>query len=199
MIEEWKVINEFEDYQISNLGRVKSFNKYRNKDSRILKLQKCVYGYHHVTLCKNRYQKIFKVHRLVLTYFKPILNLQDYQCNHIDGNKLNNNINNLEWCTGSENMIHAYRTGLEIVKKGKDSPNYGKHHSEETKKKMSESHLYIKGERNPRHKLTEFNIIEIRKLLKEDKLSQEEIGKMFKIDQTIISKIKLNQIWKCVP
>lgn len=46
---------------------------------------------------------------------------------------------------------------------------------------------------------TEFDVIEIRKLLKENKLSQKEIANMFKIDQTILSKIKLNQIWKYVP
>lgn len=55
--------------------------------------------------------KTFKVHRLVAQVFLPNLENKE-QVNHIDGNKENNNINNLEWCTQIENMTHSYKIGL---------------------------------------------------------------------------------------
>lgn len=68
-------------------------------------------GYYIVTLCKGKERKTKKIHRLVAEAFIP--NVENkLQVNHIDGNKLNNNVKNLEWCTDSENMIHAYKTGL---------------------------------------------------------------------------------------
>lgn len=54
------------------------------------------------------------VHRLVLQHFKPCENMDKLQVNHIDGNKDNNCINNLEWVTDSENKFHAYNKGLKI-------------------------------------------------------------------------------------
>lgn len=118
----WKDIKGYEGlYQVSNLGRVKSLRdknkKYREK---ILKQYKDNCGYYYITLSANSNIKKHKVHRLVAQAF--ILNPENKpQVNHIDGNKQNNTVSNLEWCTQEENMKHAYRTGLQKAKKGKDN------------------------------------------------------------------------------
>jgi hypothetical protein len=64
---------------------------------------------------------MYKVHRLVAETFIPNSNNKN-QINHIDGNKLNNSINNLEWCTASENIKHAFKIGLKKQKIGKENP-----------------------------------------------------------------------------
>lgn len=68
-------------------------------------------GYLRVTLSINKKAKAFQVHRIVAELFIPNTNNQ-LQVNHIDGIKTNNNYSNLEWCTGSENILHAFKIGL---------------------------------------------------------------------------------------
>ena len=114
----WKDIKDYEEmYQISDLGRVKSLariikhqNRHYRKD-KILKTSIDNHGYLQVTLCKNGKVKRFHVHRLVAQAFIPNPENKP-QVNHIDGNKLNNNINNLEWNTAGENTYHAYKNDL---------------------------------------------------------------------------------------
>ena len=102
-MEVWKTITNFENYEVSNYGQVRS-NQYSKK--RILKAEK-LKGYLRVTFSKNNIQKRFTIHRLVATYF--LENLNQKPCvNHIDGNGLNNNLFNLEWCSYSENEKHSY-------------------------------------------------------------------------------------------
>ena len=104
----WKDIEGFEKYQISSYGRVKSLKN--NKES-IKKHSISSRGYLVVTLFKNNISKTLSVHRLVANTF--IENKDNkLTVNHIDGNKLNNNISNLEWATYSENTKHAWDTGL---------------------------------------------------------------------------------------
>jgi hypothetical protein len=100
----WKDIPEYNGiYKISNTGEVKS---HSDKGIRILKPD-LAKGYLRVTLSKNNSQKRFMIHRLVAESFLPKINNKKY-VNHIDGNKLNNDISNLEWCTASENEKHSY-------------------------------------------------------------------------------------------
>lgn len=118
--EVWKDIPEYEGlYQVSNLGRVKSLPKHYHQEM-ILKNKLTKDGYHETTLYKNNKSKCIRTHRLVAIAFIPNPNNKP-QINHIDGNKLNNNVNNLEWCTNRENIDHSLKTGLQNHK-GKNNP-----------------------------------------------------------------------------
>lgn len=102
MQEIWKDVNGYEGlYQISNLGRVKSFRastKYGSPDEMILKPSLINSGYGVVTLYGNGKRRKYQVHRLVATEF--VKNPNNFPCiNHKDENKLNNCVDNLEWCT----------------------------------------------------------------------------------------------------
>jgi hypothetical protein len=108
MEEEWKEVVAYEGlYQVSNLGRIKSlFKKHKNEIFLKPKIERN--GYLRITLAKKGKHKSFSIHRLVAIAFKPNpLNLP--QVNHIDENKLNNNSNNLEWCTGEYNLNYGKR------------------------------------------------------------------------------------------
>ena len=102
-MEIWKKIEGFEDYEVSTSGVVIS-NKYSKK--RILK-KELSKGYLRVSLCKKNVVTRFQVHRLVALSF--LKNEDNKKCvNHKDGNKLNNSLGNLEWCTYSENEKHSF-------------------------------------------------------------------------------------------
>lgn len=70
-------------------------------------------------------KKTYRVHRLVMMAFKPIENMDNLEVNHIDGDKKNNALSNLEWCSASENQKHAFQTGLQQPRKGEKS-NFSK-------------------------------------------------------------------------
>lgn len=70
-------------------------------------------------------KKTFRLHRLVLMAFQPVENMQNLEVNHKDGNKMNNKLENLEWCTPSENQKHAFQTGLQKPRAGSKS-NFSK-------------------------------------------------------------------------
>lgn len=118
MIEEWKAIKGYEDYYISNLGRIKSINSYNNKDreEKTLIPTDNGNGYKLIRLCKKGKKQNKYIHRLVAEAFIP--NPLNYkEVNHIDNNKANNNVNNLEWCTRSYNVKYSYRKGKHIPTK----------------------------------------------------------------------------------
>lgn len=100
----WKDVVGYEGlYKVSNDGSV------RNEETgAILKEYISPTGYVRVGLNKDGCNKIVMIHRIVAQAFLP--NTQNKPCvNHIDGNKSNNSVNNLEWCTHSENELHSYR------------------------------------------------------------------------------------------
>lgn len=113
MQEIWKDIKGLEGlYQISNLGRVKSLSRFVKVKNYYIFLKERI-----LKPSKGKYKRInlnyksFSVHRLVAEAFIP--NPNNYPViNHIDGNKYNNNVSNLEWCTQGYNQKEAYRLGL---------------------------------------------------------------------------------------
>ncbi|WBK39941.1 HNH endonuclease [PinkBerry-associated phage LS06-2018-MD08] len=123
MKEIWKDIKGYEGYyQISNLGRVKSLerkcktnNSYRIKKEKILKGGFTTKRYKHVTLLKNKITKTYQIHRLVaIAFIENLLNKETV--NHKNGIKDDNRVENLEWMTYSENIKHAFDTGLKSLK-----------------------------------------------------------------------------------
>lgn len=101
-MEIWKTITDYPNYQVSNYGNVKNI-----RFNRILKCTITPYGYKVCSLGKNKFYKPYFVHRLVASAF--VDNPNNYPCvNHKDENKLNNNSNNLEWCTQTYNHNYGY-------------------------------------------------------------------------------------------
>lgn len=121
MEEIWKDIEGYEGlYQVSNFGNVKRLegkiysyitNKYETRKEHMIKTRVGNRKYKVVNLCKNSKRECKTVHRLIAQAFLP--NPNNFECvNHIDGNKLNNKIDNLEWCTTQQNIQHAYKNNL---------------------------------------------------------------------------------------
>jgi hypothetical protein len=106
--EEWQPIPGYPNYEISNFGRV--FNARHN---RFLK-PFIKFGYEYVTLYYKNEQKDVRVHRLVALAFIPVRENAP-EVNHDDGDKEYNYVENLEWSTRSENMLHAFRIGLKFA------------------------------------------------------------------------------------
>ena len=122
----WKDIKGYEGkYQISDMGKVKSLERLTSNKRRVLKQinlsQKLGKdGYLKVLLYKENSRKYVMVHRLVANMF--IENFYNKpQVNHIDANKQNNNVSNLEWVTASENKLHALSLGIGLLGTGKDN------------------------------------------------------------------------------
>jgi len=179
MIEIWKDIEGYEGfYQISNKGKVKSLKRIINKrdgrkcyvKEKILKQVPDKDGYAKCSLtCFKGRRKPIIVHRVIAKNF--ICNPQNKpQVNHIDGNKKNNDLNNLEWVTLSENRIHAYATGLQNGKAKE-------------------------GSRNNLSKLNEMQVLTIKTLL-HNKWTCAKIAKSFSVTQSNISYIKSGKTWK---
>ena len=113
--EDSKHIEGFEDYLIFSAGKV-----YSLKRKKYLKPFNNTHGYYHVRLCKSG-KPIYKyMARLVAQAFIPNPDNKP-EVNHKDGIKANNDISNLEWVTHSENMLHAFATGLK-----EKTPNTGR-------------------------------------------------------------------------
>lgn len=112
-MEIYKRIRDF-DYEISNLGNLRSIDRIvvfsdgriRKYNSMNIKYRKDKNGYFVYCFLKNNIRKYLRIHRLVAEIFIP--NTNNYkQVNHIDGNKTNNSVENLEWCTNEYNLEHA--------------------------------------------------------------------------------------------
>lgn len=116
MREEWRDVPNYEGlYQVSNLGRLKSLDRMvktvgggmQPKKGMVLKLRKNRGGYLFYLFSKDGNRSSKTIHRIVMEVFTM---KSDLQVNHIDGDKLNNCLYNLEYCTCEENMIHRETT-----------------------------------------------------------------------------------------
>jgi hypothetical protein len=126
-------------------------------------------GYFRTNLAKDGVNKTVKVHRVVAEAFIPNPdNLP--QVNHKDGNKQNNCVENLEWCSASENQKHAFRLGLKTVD----------------------------GENNPSHKLTpeQVEFIRTNYIPRHCEFGTTALGKRFSVHRKTISRIVNQQSWK---
>lgn len=105
--EQWKPIENFESYMVSNYGRVKNYKPTHDKFV-LRKTTKNKQGYVDIDLFDNNKRKNVKIHRLVAEAFCPKDSIDKVCVNHMDGDKTNNHYSNLEWVTYGENNKHAY-------------------------------------------------------------------------------------------
>lgn len=102
-------------YEVSDQGEVR-------RDGRVLACHVNQGGYRQLSLSVNTVRTTALVHRMVAETFIPNPAGKP-QVNHIDGDKLNNDVSNLEWCTAGENIRHALETGLRVMPAGEDASN----------------------------------------------------------------------------
>ena len=107
-MENWRFIEANSDYMVSDHGRILSF---KGKSKLIISSSITAKGYEYVAIRQKGIYVGYSVHRLVATAFIPNPKRLP-QVNHLDGNKLNNHVANLEWCDAYDNVMHAIRTGL---------------------------------------------------------------------------------------
>ncbi len=172
----WQDIKGFElAYQISNLGNIKSLNRYVNGrygnkiliEGKILQPQiNKQTGYKVISLWKKNVLKTCTIHRLVALHFIPNPENKP-QVNHIKGNKLDCRWFMLEWCTNKENCLHAKKFGLLNI---------------------------AKGEKAGKSKLSETQVLEIRKQPSTKTL--RELGKIYNVSKTNIEQILKRKSWK---
>lgn len=164
MKEIWKFIDNNHKYMVSNLGKVKNA-----KTDYVLKARPNKTGYLRVPLFMEGKHKDLFVHKLVAIAFLKNDNREaKTQVNHINCNKLDNTVSNLEWCTPSYNTKHAF-----IMNRKSN-----------------------KGENNPRVKLSYSQVLEIKNLLKSKSLKQGQIAKLYNVSRSTIQAINSNINWK---
>jgi hypothetical protein len=121
-MEIWKNIENENYYQVSNLGNVRSLNYKNTGLTKILKQSNHEDGYKIISIYINKIRKTVRIHRLVANAFIEN-SCNKSEVNHINGIKDDNRVENLEWCTHSENIKHSYKIGLQKGLKRTNNPN----------------------------------------------------------------------------
>lgn len=196
MKEMWKDIKGYEGlYQVSNCGRIKRIrfinniaNKPQNKLVGMNKIDNL--GYRTICLCKNGKTKYKRVHRIVAEAFIP--NPQNLPCvNHKDGNKKNNNVENLEWCTHSYNTKHAMKNGLFDMEKFRKATRQ----NVKIAQKNSSIPKGLKGEDSPSAVLKEKDVLEIRRAYSNKEMSSKQLSEKYGVHISTIQRILSRKTW----
>jgi hypothetical protein len=175
MEEHWKSIPDFECYEASNLGRIRSIDrvsKLKNQGGNCLRSIKgrvispslhSKTGYQTVSLCIDAKITTHTIHKLIASAWLPCDDANRIQINHKNGIKTDNRIDNLEWVNRSENQKHAIATGLRTAK----------------------------GEKNSQSKLTKEQVLDIRA----SKLRNGEVAKHYNISPATVCDIQKGRSW----
>ena len=176
MKEQWKPVLGYEDcYAVSDRGQVKRTANFGSRSKGLLAARPKYDGYVTYHLCRDGIRKDAPAHRMVWEAFNgPIP--AGMQINHLNGIKGDNRLENLEVCSQSQNLQHAYRV-LKVP--APDNPSFGS--------------------KNGAAKLTETDIPAIIALYRTGKYRQKDIGKMYGVSQRTISLITRREKWQHVP
>lgn len=155
-------------YEITSDGQVISHARYNNKNL-VMKQHMAKDGYLNIGLIKNGKSTLHRVHRIVACAFIPNPDSKPY-INHIDGNKTNNTVNNLEWCTQKENASHS----INVLHKWSSSPKQSKAAQE----------LGIR-----RRKITMDDAREIRRIYESGEMGCHRLAKKFGINKHSVLEI----------
>lgn len=176
-MENWKCISGLENlYQISNLGRIRSVSRktlmknghYISCKGRVLKCSPKRKGYLYCRITALGVKRNVMIHRAVAETFIPNPENKK-QVNHIDGNKFNNAVDNLEWCTASENISHGFKHGLIPA---------------------------LRGEKNGSSKATESQALRVISLLKDGILKHRQIADKVGVSKNIVKDISRGKTWR---
>lgn len=195
--EEWKPVYGLEElYAVSSLGRVRRIGHLipGRKTVDALKPLKDKYGYCAVMIGhRGQKQKRLLVHRIVMAAFHYPVNGRDIQVNHIDGNKSNNRLSNLEYVSPRENWEHAVRIGLRSA----DFPEVRRRARGATHYSRTKPEAIPRGSRHGRAKITEETVREIRIFYLTTK-SYKKVAAHFGLGKTTILHIIKGDTWKHV-
>lgn len=169
-MEIWKKAIGYSSYEVSNLGRIKTFNWKNTGREAIMKPALDGSGYLRTVMKDdNGESKTIKVHRVILNTFNFNDNYKNLEVNHKDGNKSNNNIDNLEWVTRQQNIQHCIDNNLQYVLKGEEIGN---------------------------SILKEKDVIYIRQNFKPRKVTRKYLANKFNVTEATIKDVLSYRTWK---
>ncbi|WP_283177609.1 NUMOD4 motif-containing HNH endonuclease [Gemmobacter sp. 24YEA27] len=164
--EEWRLVPDWPEYSVSSFGHIRRNDTGRMRSAILMKST----GYLVITLTRIGRRQMLAIHRLVALAFLGEPPEPGMQVNHKDSNRANARLDNLEWVTVSENILHGYRSGR----------------------------CNATGEANGYSKLTNAAVIEIRSLARSDRQNFEDLADRFNVSKATIYDVAAHRTWKHV-